>query len=104
LLKTSAKDVAEYIAAVWLAVLVGINLTVIIKAIGFDVRGCVSLTAYSTLLFGGLVLLNILLFLRKRKYKRIIKTYSDETIGKRNIRQIITISYIILTFITLIIF
>jgi hypothetical protein len=104
LLKTSARDVAEYIAAVWLAVLVGINFTVVIKAIGIDVREYLTLTMYSTLLFGGLVFLNILLFLRKKNFKSIIETYKDETRGKRNIRRLITLCYIILTFVTLIVF
>lgn len=104
LLKTSAKNVAEYIAAVWLAVLIGINFTVIIKAIGVDVREYLSLTIYSSILFGGLIFLNIILFLRKKKYKDVIDIYSVESKSKRNVRRLITISYIILTFATLIIF
>lgn len=101
MLKTSAKDVAEYIAAVWLAVLIGINFTVIIKAIGVDVREYLSLTIYSSILFGGLIFLNIMLFLRKKKYKDVINVESK---SKLNIRRLITIGYIILTFATLIIF
>lgn len=100
---TSAKDVAEYIAAVWLAVLLGINFTVIIKAIGIDVREYLSLTMYSTLLFGGLVFLNVLLFIRKKNYIRILETYNEETKGKGNFRKLITIGYMILTFLTLIV-
>jgi hypothetical protein len=104
LLKTSAKDVAEYIAAVWLAVLVGINFTVIIEAMGVDVREYLSLTTYSSILFGGLIFLNIMLFLRKKKYKGIVVAHSVETKSKRNIRRLITIGYIVLTFAALIIF
>ncbi len=104
LLRTSAKDVAEYIAAVWLAVLIGINLTVIIKAIGIDVREYLTLEMYSVFLFGGLVFLNIMLFIRKKNFKSIIAAYENETKGKRNIRRLITFCHIILTFVTLIIF
>jgi uncharacterized phage infection (PIP) family protein YhgE len=102
--KTSAKDVSEYIAAVWLAVLVGINITVIIKAIGVDVREHLSLTTYSSILFGSLIFLNVMLFLRKKKYVRIVDAHKVETKSKRNIRRLITIGYIILTFTSLAMF
>lgn len=104
LLKTSAKDVAEYIAAVWLAVLIGINFTVIIKIMGVRVKEFLSLTTYSSILFGGLITLNVLLFLRKKKYRGIVDAYNIETKSKRTIRHVITIGYIILTFATLMMF
>ena len=102
LLKTSAKDVAETIAAVWLAVLIGMNFIFFVKYFGFEVREYLDLRTYFSLVYGVSLLINLYLFIWKKKYRIIIEYYIVETKNKKNIRRIFTVSYIILTFLTLI--
>lgn len=101
LLKTSANDVAEYIAAVWLAIFVGINITVILKLVGIEITKFISLSVYSIILFGSLIGLALILILRKKKYLEVIASFKEESEKMKVTRVIITCSYIILTFLTL---
>ena len=104
LLKTSAKEVAEIIASVWLSILVGMNFIFIIKCLGIEVREFLSLKVYFSLLYGILILINLYVFIWKKKYKTIIEHYSTEKTNRKNIRLIVTLCYIILSFLTIILF
>ena len=97
LLRTSLGDVAEYLAAVWLAVLAGLNLIVMLSFTGIDLRAVASVETRSSMLFGELLILNYVLFIRKRNYETIIASNADETCRQKKIRRLVSLSYIVLS-------
>jgi len=51
-----------------------------------------------------LILINLYVFIWKKKFKTIIEHYSAEKTNEKNIRLIVTLCYIILSFLTIILF
>ena len=100
--KTNAKDIAEYVASIWLVVLISTNIIVILKKLGFSPVGLISFRQYAIILFTPLILLIYLFFLRGKRYLQIVEQYANETKQQRMRGHLILIAYIVATFSALI--
>lgn len=100
--KTNAKDIAEYVACLWLVVLLGLNIVVLIGNLGFTPLKQVTPIIYGLLLFTPLMVLMYVLFLREKRYLKVERHYSKETNQQHKIGQLILLAYIVITFAALI--
>ena len=97
-LKTTAKDVAEYVACLWLAGLLAINVIVITKKTGFKPLEIMPPKVWSVLFIVPMFILFYFLFLRGKRYLQIIDRYKDETKQQRMRGNLILIAYVVVTF------
>jgi len=100
--KTNAKDIAEYVASVWLVVLFGLNIIVVVGNFGFNPLKHISSKAYGLILFVPLMLLMYFLFVRDKRYLQLVEQYANETKEQRIRGHLILIVYVVTTFVALI--
>ncbi len=75
LLKTSAKDIAEYIACLWLIGLFAFNIIVITKKLGFMPLEIMSARIWSVLFGVPMLVLFYFVFIHTKRYLKIIDRY-----------------------------
>jgi len=97
-LKTSAKNVAEYVACIWLAALLGLNLIVIIGSTGVNPLNYMYPKVFGLLILTPLFILFYFRYLRNSRYLKIVERYKNETKRQRIIGNLIMIAYIVATF------
>jgi len=100
--KTNAKDIAEYVASIWLVVLLGLNIIVVVGDFIINPLKHISSKAYGLILFAPLMLLMYFLFLRGKRYLQIVEQYANETKQQRMRGHLILIAYLVTTFAALI--
>ena len=102
LLKTTAKDVAEYVACIWFAVLLGVNIIVIIGNLGINPLKQMYPKVYGLLILLPLFILFYFLFLRGKRYLQRVERYKDETKKQHMKGKLILIAYVVASFAALI--
>lgn len=99
--KTAYHDVSLYMAFVWLAVLISINIGFIIGILGYNPIRIMNVYMYALCLF---ILVSALLYvplIKGKKYKSIINRYENESRKNRIIGYVILSLYVIATHITI---
>jgi hypothetical protein len=101
---TSANDVAEYVASIWLCILLGTNIIVILKYLGFNPIDFIgSFKAYAIVLYFPLLALMYFMFIKDKRFLVIEKYYSVESFKSKVKGMVLSIIYIIITFALLLI-
>lgn len=104
-LKTSAKDVSEYVTCLWLTLLFLFNAIVICKKLGFMIPNPAKYAypkVYALFLCAPLILILYFIFVYKKRYLYLIERYKDETKQQRIRGNLILIAYAVATFAALI--
>jgi uncharacterized protein (DUF983 family) len=97
--KTNANDIAEYVAVIWLIVLLSTNIIVLLKQFGFQPLNYVSsFKMYALILFIPMVTISYFLFLRNKRYLVIAEQYANETKREKIKGNLILIAYVVATF------
>lgn len=77
--KTSYKDIAGYMSCVSFSMFLSINVVALGKVIGFDFPGDASSWTLASFIFIAILILNLIVFLPKGKYKRIVENGLTKT-------------------------
>jgi hypothetical protein len=103
MLKSSVKDIAEYMAAVAMGALFGINIVIVSAFLAkLDLLPFI----YKTSTLGGtctgiLILFIGLFYIYGKRYEKVIEKYRDENEGQRLKGNIIISLYVLILFISI---
>ncbi len=98
LLKTSARDVAEYAACFWLVSLLAINIIVIIDKMGLKPLEILPARVWSASFEVPMFILFYFIFVHSKRYLKIIDRYLKESEQQRRRGNLVLILYIMTTF------
>ncbi|WP_040497706.1 hypothetical protein [Fulvivirga imtechensis] len=90
--RTHYKDIAGYMACVAFSFFLGINIMVIVKYIGIEPLKALSKFTYAIIIFGPLLILNVLVFVLNKRYKSI-----DEKVGPSGMSGTVALLYALVT-------
>ncbi len=92
-LQIKVKD-SEFSSLTAITLIEGFNLSIITNLFKINIKATLMSTSF---LFFSLLLLNYIVFLRRKRYLRIYERYVNEPKVKKNLGSICVILYIVLT-------
>jgi arginine exporter protein ArgO len=98
------KDVAEYGAFINLVVVLCLNFIVICGNFGINLLLIAPAKIFSLIFCGGLMVLFYYIYVKSKRYTRIIEKYKKETQRGKLIGNVIIVTYIILSIFCLLVF
>lgn len=102
--KTTMADIAEYGAIVNVAVIIFTNLIIISINFGVNLLQIASARMFSFIFCGGFMIILYFVYVKSKRYTRIIEKYKNETQWGKFIGNVIIVTYIILSIFCLLVF
>ncbi len=104
LMKTNAKDIAEYVAGLWFALIFATNTMVLLNIINIMPLNYLPSKLYAIIVLAPFYLIAYFLFIKDKRYKIIADKYLGESSNRKKRDNSILTVYIIATFASLVIF
>lgn len=101
--KTNYRDIAGFMACIWMTAFSITYLIGIISKTEFKVLNHISSWVYVLILFTPMMIFNYFTFLKGKKYEELLSKYfKDETNSQKNLRVILTVVFSMGAILTLI--